>query len=195
MQTTNFETSSDKNTPWVDLLCRLGIYGNVGRIRPKGSASRIQRGDQVLCRTARGVEVGEVLNVCERSGVDPDGSFLRRMTPEDHLLWKQLQAHSQAAMFSCQKWLDENQRTEVLLDVEPLMDGKTLYFHFAGPPTDSLSEQLDRMVEVYQESVAESEFAKLLEHGCGPGCGTEEKSACGTAQGCAVCVAASVCKK
>ena len=179
----------------VDYFCRIGNHGHVGRLRPKVS-TRFERDDRVVCRTARGIEIGEVLsmaNAVEETTLD--GAVLRRMTPEDELLWRNLSAMSQEVQSECQQWLTDHGYSDILLDVEPLMDGQTLYFHFVGEPSPIVSEHITALAELYEKRVRESRFAQLLETGCGPGCGTEAKGGCGTGGGCAVCVVASACKK
>jgi len=73
------------------------------------------------------------------------------------------------------------------------MDGKTLYFHFVGVPGEYLTNHLQCLAEIFQREVQTSQFAKLLEHGCGPGCGTEEKGGCGDGGACTVCIVAKAC--
>jgi hypothetical protein len=122
-----------------------------------------------------------------------DGKILRKQTPEDQLLLKQLLSSASSAADECQKFLDLNQSGDCLLDVEPMMDGKTLYFHFVGTPEESVAQYLQELAEIFQRDVQASQFAKLLEHGCGPGCGTEEKGGCGDGGSCTVCVIAKAC--
>ncbi len=187
--------SPDATPIRFDALCRLGIYGQVGRLSSTEARS-LQRGDAVLTRTARGLEMAEVLAILHANPGALDGTILRKFGPEDYLLRERLQELSGQAFGECQQWIAQQGLHDVLLDVEPLMDGRTLYFHFLGEVTPALNAHLTSLVEIYQEKVAESQFAKLLEHGCGPGCGTEEKGGCGAdQQGCAVCVVASACKK
>ncbi len=179
-----------------DYLCRVGTHGHVGRFRASNASEPFDRNDWVVCRSARGLEAAEVLSQVPRVVVqEVDGQVLRRMTPEDTLLWTQLRDLSRQAYEECQRWLEKEGRSDVLLEVEPLLDGKTLYFHFLGQPTDDTNSMVERLANHYQEQVAESRFAKLLEHGCGPGCGTDEKKGCGSGGGCAVCTVASACKK
>jgi cell fate regulator YaaT (PSP1 superfamily) len=186
---------SDNTRLATDHLCRIGCHGQVGRLRSK-SAIRLQRNDRVVCRTARGIELGEVLAAVEAvEESELDGTLLRRMTPEDDLLWRNLREMSDQALAECQTWLTEQGSTDTLLEVEPLLDGQTLYFHFVGEPTPDVAEHLKHLASLYEQRVRESKFAELLENGCGPGCGTESKGGCGTSGGCAVCVVASACKK
>ena len=200
------ETSRPLATQAV--LCRLGIHGQVGRLRIESGVriASLPRGCKVLCRTARGLEWGEVLALAEFAHADAkpesqaesigDGVLLRRLTTEDELLRQQLTLLGNEVFEDCQRWLSENGKTDVLLDVEPLMDGVSLYFHFLGSPSQELSPHLQSLAGLYQEKVQASRFANLLEHGCGPGCGTSEGGHCGpSGSACSVCVVAHACKK
>ncbi len=186
-------------------FCRVGCHGQVGKFRSL-SSEPLERGHEVVVRTARGVEIGEVLssrltgeshpNEESRSRVeDFDGKLLRRATPEDRLLRKHLFEAAQEAFESCQSLLRELDCRDCLVDVEPMMDGKTLYFHFLGTPDDQLASSLQPLAETFRETVMASQFAKLLDEGCGPGCGSEEKGGCGDGGTCSVCVIAQACKK
>jgi len=185
--------------------CRVGKHGQIGRFRDIQQKIRV-RDEQVLVRTRRGVEPATILSAVSAdlsAGVltpsksdakeEVDGKILRKQTPEDLLLIKQLLASALSAAADCQRFLDLKQSGDCLLDVEPMMDGKTLYFHFVGMPEDSVTEHLQMLAEIFQRDVQTSQFAKLLEHGCGPGCGTEEKGGCGDGGACTVCVVAKAC--
>lgn len=172
---------------------RVGIHGQVGRFSHGGEI--FQRGVSVVCRTARGLEVGSVLNPIHygsRSTKAADGTLIRRMTAEDHLLWNNLKQLAQASYAACQSWIDESESKDQLLEVEPLFDGRTLYFHFLSDVSSQTSSQIEQLVIIFQQTVAESSFSQLLEKGCGPGCGTSAATnGCGGA--CHTCVVSSGC--
>lgn len=175
-------------------LARVGYFGQVGRFRLTDDFD-FSRGARAVCRTSRGIEVAQILAPTSHNHLS-DGTILRKMTPEDHFLWAHLQKLASEAHASCQKWLKQNGVSEILIDVEPLLDGRTLYFHFLSEVPPSIQTTLDGLVATYERQVRESKFAQLLEHGCGPGCGTEEaENGCSTKRGCAVCQIASHCKK
>lgn len=152
-----------------------------------------------MCRTTRGVEVGQVLGPAQLAASDvdlSDGRLLRRATVEDEILWGHLQEQASLVQTACQAWLNSHDVAGLLIDVEPLLDGKTLYFHFLSDISPTIQEHLDHLVAIYENAVRKSKFAMLLEHGCGPGCGTEEaQNGCGSKGACAVCQVASKCKK
>ena len=180
-------------------LVRVGLHGQIGRFQLTTSVT-LNRRDRVVCRTARGLEVGTVVQPSssgQASQGPTDGRILRKLRPEDELLWGHLQQLSHEAHQECVQWLHAQARPTSLLDVEPLLDGKTLYFHFLEPVRAETQEFVDHLVDIYERQVAESEFGQLLEQGCGPGCGTEQAvNGCSTqGGGCAVCKVASHCKR
>ncbi len=192
------ETITDADAEMNCYLVRVGKLGQIGRFRTL-QESVFRRGARVVCRTQRGIEIGQILGPTQlkQSTIDlADGSLLRGMTVEDEILWGHLQEQANQAQNTCQQWLNEHNVAGLLIDVEPLLDGKTLYFHFLSDVSPEIQKHLDQLAAIYERSVRESKFAQLLEHGCGPGCGTEEaKNGCGSKGGCAVCQVASKCKK
>jgi hypothetical protein len=123
-----------------------------------------------------------------------DGRVVRKLTAEDQLLWEQLQRMGRAAHQACEDWLANQEISATLLEVEPLFDGRTLYFHFLSDVPPEVQSHLDTLVAIYEAEVKQSQFARLLEHGCGPGCGTEKaENGCSTGGGCAVCSVAARC--
>lgn len=176
-------------------LIRFGYQRDI--IPIQSGAVELHRGQEVICRTYRGIEVGEVLTPTEPDYLTQGnaGKFLRHIRPEDQLLWRQLKLLSIEASSQCQDFLTESGSPDVLIEVEPLLDGRTLYFHFLGEPTSATDSFVQTLSDVYQKKVASSRFAELLEKGCGPDCGTKEKAGCGTSGGCAVCAIAGGCTK
>lgn len=172
---------------------RVGIHGQVGRFT--SAEEDFRRGASVICRTARGLEVGSVLNrlqMATASPAEPDGQIIRRMTAEDQLLWTNLQELAGQSHAACQEWLSRSHSSDQLLEVEPLFDGRTLYFHFLNEASPQTDAHLEQLIAIFQETVAASRFASLLEHGCGPGCGTSAaRNGCGSA--CASCSVAKAC--
>ncbi len=174
-------------------LVRVGYQHEITSVHT--GAISLNRGDQIIFRTPRGVEMGQVLAATNPEYIETTGTgkFIRKARQEDELLWRQLTRLSVDASTACQSFLEAQSIPDVLLEVEPLIDGRTLYFHFLGTPSLETEQHVQKLSEVYQKSVASSRFAVLLEHGCGPGCGTKEKSGCGTEGGCVVCAIAGGC--
>src|SRR4051812_31114035 len=67
----------------AQVLVRVGVLGHVGRFTSVDGA-RYPRAARVVCRTRRGLEVGEVLSDVEApTTFDSDGAVLRRVSVED----------------------------------------------------------------------------------------------------------------
>ncbi len=164
--------------------------GQVGRFRAL-DARRYPRGSRVIVRTARGLEIGEVLAppAGEMSAREADGTLIRGMTVEDQLLEARLLKNRDAAYEACQRRIDELGLGATLLDVEHLFDGQSLYFYFLGDTTPELETITDELAEVYEAQVRFRSFTETVVNGCGPGCGTDAASGAGCtscATGCAV---------
>jgi cell fate regulator YaaT (PSP1 superfamily) len=169
--------------------------GRVGRFTSV-DAVRFPRGSRVVCRTSRGLEVGEVLAPAGDDGslAGSDGSLLRGMTPEDHLLLARLERDKDEAYAACQTLLAERGVAAVLMDVEHLFDGRSLYFYFLGEVTPELEAITQELADAYETRVQFRKFADTLTAGCGPACGTEEATGGGCGDGgCSSCSMATAC--
>jgi len=166
-------------------LVRVGLLGAVGRFRNAGSGA-FERDSQVICRTSRGLETGEVL--CAVDGaVDPkslDGDLLRLMASEDRAIAQRLDRFRDRAFEACLAKLEQNQVSASLVDVEQTFDGGSIWFYFlgdVGPEVEALTAEL---AEAYEAKVKFRKFAEVLANGCGPDCGTEKS--CGDCSSCSL---------
>jgi cell fate regulator YaaT (PSP1 superfamily) len=163
---------------------------------------RQARGARVVCRTPRGLEIGEVLSPVDEATLPADaanggvplGTVLRRMTVEDELLLARIEKHKHEAFVACERQLVERGIPAVLLDAEHLFDGQSLLFYFLGESTPELDALTRELAETYDAHVQFSKFAETLTAGCGPGCGTAEAegAGCGTG-GCSTCSVLGAC--
>jgi hypothetical protein len=178
-------------------LVRLGVFGHVGRFRAAGG-ELVPRAARVVCRTARGLEIGEVLTEADGHGPqEPDGALLRRMTPEDELLAARLEKNKHQAQEACLALLAERGLAGVLLDVEPLFDGRSLFFYFLGDVSPEVEAVTEQLAGVYEAQAGLRKFAETMLAGCGPDCGTEAAAGqgCGTHGGCTSCAVLGACAK
>jgi cell fate regulator YaaT (PSP1 superfamily) len=179
---------------WV----RHGVLGSVGRFSAV-DAQRYPRGTRVVCRTGRGLEVGEVLATLDdaavgENGHEPaEGSLLRRVTIEDDLLLARLARNREEAYRACEQRLTERNIPAVLVDVEHLFDGQSLLFYFLGETTPELDALTTELAEVYEAQVQFRKFTETLTAGCGPGCGTEDAENGCASGGCSTCAVVSAC--
>lgn len=192
-------------------LVRLGPFGHVGRFLPV-EAAQYARGSRVVCRTRRGLEVGQVLAVdssatamtpaapSARNFMQPnaDGELLRKVTVEDDLLLARIEQRKQEAFDACTRLLTERGISAALMDVEHLFDGQSLYFYFLGSPPAEAELLTAELAAAYDSAVEFQKFTDAVEVGCGPHCGTEEAAGCGSGNasgGCSSCLIAAACAK
>lgn len=164
-------------------LVRFGLAGNLGKFVAVDH-NAYDRGTDVVVRTERGLEVGEVVCQLEFPG-DPDeesGELLRRMGREDHAIAERLSRFRDRAFNACQKLIDERSLLATLVDVEHLFDGQSIWFYFLGEVSPEVEALTDELAEVYESKVKFRKFAETLAKGCGPDCGTG--SSCSNCSGC-----------
>jgi len=170
---------------------RVGVMGQIGRFSP-AEPILFPRGARVICRTTRGLELGEVVAPVTRDG-SADGVLLRGATLQDELIASRLQQHRDEAFLACARMLVERRLSVELIDVEHLFDGQSLYFYFLGESTGALDAITAQLAKLYAAKVQFERFHDALTNGCGPNCGTESAAGgCGTS-GCSSCAIAGAC--
>ncbi len=168
-----------------DYFVQIGVLGQIGRFRPVDRAM-FERGVEVICRTPRGLEVGRVLAESESGSseteISPDGTLLRRISDDDRMLIQRLQKNRRSAIEQCNRLLGERNLDAVLLDVEHLFDGQSLYFYFLGEVEPDVEALTDELADAYEAKVRFRKFSEKLLSGCGPDCGTKDCSSdsCGS---------------
>lgn len=174
---------------------RLGAVANIGRFwSPQGVA--YPRGARVVLRTDRGLETGEVLSPLEEmSRSQADGIILRQMTIEDDLLEARLRKNRDDAYAACAERIAELNLPVVLMDVEHLFDGESLFFYFLGEQVPELERVTAELAELYDTKVRFREFVETVTVGCGPGCGTESATGGGCSTCATSCAIGSACHK
>ncbi len=172
-------------------LVQMGTLGWIGRFRA-ADLRRRGAGAQVICRTDRGLEVGRVLKSLPRDESAWDGILLRQTTPEDQLLLGRIERFRDQAFQACQKLLKQRGLEAILVDVEHLFDGQSLYFYFLGEVSDEVNELTRDLAETYEAKVRFRRFSQTLAEGCGPNCGSGD-SGCGSG-GCQTCSVKSACQ-
>ncbi|NOY42665.1 MAG: hypothetical protein GXP26_12625 [Planctomycetes bacterium] len=175
-------------------LVRYSLLGQVGRF-VSADATLYPRRSRVIVRSARGLEIGEVLAEPESADdtSSPAGQILRKMTVEDQLLEARLEKHRHKAFQACCELLAEHRISAALVDVEHLFDGEGLFFYFLGEVPAEAEEITRQLADTYEATVEFRKFAETLSEGCGPGCGTEEAMGQGGCESCTTCAVASAC--
>ncbi len=166
-------------------LVQIGLLGSIGKF---ASADRrvYARDAEVVCRTARGLEVGKVICKIEPSDTESerDGEVLRRVGREDRAIVERLDRFRDRAFLACTKLLAERDLQATLVDVEHLFDGQSIWFYFLGEVSPEVESLTAELADVYESKVKFRKFAETLAKGCGPDCGTG--SSCGDCGSCAL---------
>ena len=119
-----------------------------------------------------------------------DGTLVRRVTDDDRMLIRRLQKNRSRAIDQCSEWIRQHQFSAMLLDVEHLFDGESLYFYFLGDVEPELEKLTSELAETYESKVRFRKFTEALLNGCGPDCGTKDCSS----DGCSTCALSGGCK-
>ncbi len=155
------------------------------------SLRSFSRDDRVICRTIRGLEIGRVLCALDDDNLpgttEFDGQVLRTVSPEDQLIIDRIERFRDRAFEACHRLLMNRMLNAVLVDVEHLFDGQTLYFYFLGKVPDEVQSLTAELGEAYERKVRFRKFTETLASGCGPGCGAEAaKCSTGACTSCGV---------
>ena len=151
---------------------------------------RVYRRDQrVICRTARGLEVGSI--ICDVDQPASDGEVLRVTGSEDELILDRLERFRDRAFNACNDLLTQRGLPGTLVDVEHLFEGDSVFFYFLGEVDPRVEALTAELAETYDRKVKFKKFAEALAEGCGPDCGTKE-SGCSSG-GCGSCALSGGC--
>ncbi len=166
---------------------RVGVLAEV---QLSHSESMFGRGNHVIVRSARGLEIGEVLNEAKHVA-ETSSRILRIAGAEDELLIRRLQRHKRRAIEKCRQDLRIRSPSATLLEIDHLFDGRSIVLHFLGNVDLATESHIRKIAADYESVVRTGPLAKLLSEGCGEGCGTSESKGCGG--NCIGCSIASVC--
>ena len=152
----------------------MGVVGNYDAV----DFQRFPRNARVICRTPRGLEFGTVVCSLDDYGTEKsaiDGQLLRLVGAEDELILERLERHRDKAFNACQELIAQGNFSAVLVDVEHLFDGESVYFYFLGEIDPELEQLTDELAAAYESKVRFKQFAETLVNGCGPECGAIDK--------------------
>ena len=144
---------------------KLGVYTT-----SRGEA--FVRGDQVIARTDRGLEAGEVL--CEATDeavaqiTDPGrGQILRQATTEDENEVSRLMVHEKEEFAACEKYVQQLALDMQLVDVEHLFGGERIVIYYLSENRVDFRELVkllagDFQTRIEMRQIGVRDEAKLL---------------------------------
>jgi cell fate regulator YaaT (PSP1 superfamily) len=146
----------------------------------RSAVENVSTADLVVAKTERGLEIAEVLEVCDETEIKPDlvieGKVIRRFSEDDYTKLEELEKKEKEAFSVCVEEIKNLGLPMKLLDVEYLYDGKKAIFYFSAPERIDFRElvriiakRLKIRVEMRQVGVRDE--AKMI-GGLGP-CGRD----------------------
>lgn len=187
-----------------EYLASFGLSGEFGRFRA-ATALHLRRGERVVVRGPRGVEIAEILRPAtpRHAHFLPNtsvGQLLRRLTPSDEQSESAMRVRARQLFERGEQLAAEMRLPLMLLDVEVLLDGEHAVLHqLRGEDADvrpfvsTLSREFAMHITLVdlsrdREGAAEEESDEHA--GCGrPDCGRREDGGCSTcgSGGCGSC--------
>lgn len=155
-------------------VLRHGVMRMLGEYQPPDDRI-FKRGQKVIVRSERGLEVGEIL--CEAGPRTREflpepttGEILRQMTPDDQQKLQLLLEGQKGEYDVCCKYIQQRQLQMDLVDVEHLFGGERIVFYFLVRPPEKrvdfrelvrdLAREFQTRIEMRQIGVRDE--AKLL---------------------------------
>jgi cell fate regulator YaaT (PSP1 superfamily) len=139
--------------PWV---VRHGSMRLLGAFDPEGGT--YARGDEVVVRTERGLELGHVL--CEASpralsliGEPTRGRILRRLTEPDRAERDRLRENERQELETCNRFVQQRKLQMELVDVEHLFGGERIIFYFLAEKRVDFRELVKDLAREYQTRI------------------------------------------
>jgi hypothetical protein len=157
----------------------LTQYGRLGFVGQFQSEFSLARGDRVVVRSPRGIELADILVAPERFSDTDDGDVLRAATAVDDAEASRLDARGQALLADASNRGSELGLPLAFVDVEVTLDG-TAILHVLPWDACDATALLDELASRYYLTVRLLDLSRSPTSkdppatGCGkPGCGSE----------------------
>jgi cell fate regulator YaaT (PSP1 superfamily) len=137
-------------------IVRHGAMRFLGAFDP-GDESYV-RGDEVVLRTDRGLELGQVLREATSRAleliVEPTkGRILRRLTVQDRAERDRIEEAERQELESCGRFVQERKLQMELVDVEHLFGGERIIFYFLAEKRVDFRELVKDLAREYQTRI------------------------------------------
>ncbi len=138
-------------------IVRHGTMRFLGEFEP-GDGHAYARGDEVVARTDRGLEVGEVLceatpRAVELIGTPTHGRILRRLTDDDRAAAERaLQAEAEE-LAACERFVAQRRLQMELVDIEHLFGGERIVFYFLAEKRVDFRDLVKDLARAYQTRI------------------------------------------
>jgi len=137
-------------------IVRHGAMRFLGEFDPEDKAYR--RSDEVVVRTERGLEVGQVLcpstpRAVELLAEPTRGKIVRCLTDQDREQRDRLIAAEQGELEACTRFVNQRSLQMELVDVEHLFGGERIIFYFLAEKRVDFRELVKDLARTYQTRI------------------------------------------
>jgi cell fate regulator YaaT (PSP1 superfamily) len=137
-------------------IVRHGAMRFLGQFDPEGGV--YARGDEVVVRTDRGLELGQVLGeatprALELLGEPTRGRIVRRMTDRDRAERDRLREAEREELETCTRFAANRRLQMELVDVEHLFGGERIVFYFLAEKRVDFRELVKDLARQYQTRI------------------------------------------
>jgi cell fate regulator YaaT (PSP1 superfamily) len=138
-------------------VVRHGAMRTLGIHTIRGN-EKLERGAQVIARTERGLEAGEVLAVAADEAAEQlshagHGQILRRMTSEDLNEWIHIQAQTSREFEACRRHIAELGLAMQLVDLERLFGGERMVVYYLSEERVDFRELVRKLAAEFQTRI------------------------------------------
>ena len=135
---------------------RYGILRNIENVYTP--TPTLRKGDKVVIRSSRGVELGEVVSqpqeIDDKAVVQNMGEVLYKVTEEDKKKQKEIEEEKIPSEFSlCQKKIKEHNLPMKLASVEHLFGSKKIIFYFLAKGRVDFRELVKDLAKEYKSRI------------------------------------------
>ncbi len=139
------------------LIVRHGVMRFLGEFEP-GEESSYNRGTQVVVRTDRGQEAGEVLCEATPRAIEwlsepTHGQIVRPLSFEDLETIDRLREKERQEFETCLRFIEQRQLQMALVDVEHLFGGERLIFYFLSEKRVDFRELVKDLAREFQTRI------------------------------------------
>ncbi|MFO0526990.1 MAG: stage 0 sporulation family protein, partial [Planctomycetota bacterium] len=152
-------------------VVRYGAMRNLGVMSGRGEET-YRRGTQVVVRSNRGLEVGEVLCAATEDALSqldspPAGAILRTLSTEDQQQLERLTELRTKRVASCKREIESLGLQMKLVELEQLLGGERVVVYYVAPDRIDFRELVKRLAGEFQTRIEMNQIgvrdeAKLL---------------------------------
>lgn len=140
-----------------EYIIRYGAMHFLG-VFTSPTGMELRRNQQVVARTDRGLEVGEVLcnavpEAVARLVDPPSGQILRLVTPDDAKEQSRIVKNTRAEMDTCQTYVDKLELKMQLVDVEHIFGGERIVIYYLAENRVDFRELVRQLAAEFQTRI------------------------------------------